>query len=67
MSGVELKTPDQLRTMRRAGHVVAEVHRAVREAAAPGVTTGELDQLARDILGRHGAGSSFLVYGAAWG
>ena len=67
MSGVELKTPDQLRTMRRAGLVVAEVHRAVREAAAPGVTTGELDQLARDILARHGAGSSFLNYGAAWG
>lgn len=67
MSGVELKTPEQLRTMRRAGLVVAEVHRAVREAAAPGVSTGELDQVARDILARHGAGSSFLNYGAAWG
>ncbi len=67
MSGIELKTPDQLRTMRRAGLVVAEVHSAVREAAAPGVTTGELDQVARDILARHGAGSSFLNYGAGWG
>lgn len=67
MSGIELKTPDQLRTMRRAGLVVAEVHAAVREAAAPGVTTGDLDQVARDILARHGAGSSFLNYGAAWG
>lgn len=67
MSGIELKTPDQLRTMRRAGLVVAEVHQAVREAAAPGVTTGELDQVARDVLARRGAGSSFLNYGAAWG
>ena len=67
MSGLEIKTPDQLRTMRRAGLVVAEVHAAIRDAAAPGVTTGELDQLARNILARHGAGSSFLNYGEAWG
>ncbi|HHU40571.1 MAG TPA: type I methionyl aminopeptidase [Propionibacterium sp.] len=53
--------------MRRAGLIVAEVHRAVREAAAPGVTTGDLDQVARGILARHGAGSSFLNYGANWG
>lgn len=65
--GVEIKTPDQLRQMRRAGLVVAETHQAVREAAAPGVTTGELDQVARDVLARHGAGSSFLNYGAGWG
>ena len=65
--GIELKKPDQLRRMRRAGIVVAEVHDALAAAASPGVTTGELDLLARDILARHGAGSSFLNYGAAWG
>ena len=65
--GVELKTPEQLRLMRRAGLVVAEVHAAVRAAGVPGATTGELDQIGRDILARHGAGSSFLNYGAAWG
>lgn len=53
--------------MRRAGLVVAEVHTALKDAAAPGVTTGELDQLARDVLARHRAGSSFLNYGAQWG
>ncbi len=65
--GVELKTPDQLRVMRRAGLVVARTHEALASAAAPGVTTGELDALARDILARHGATSSFLGYGAQWG
>lgn len=65
--GIELKTPEELRLMRRAGLVVAEVHTALKDAAAPGVTTGELDQLARDILARHRAGSSFLNYGAQWG
>ncbi|MBK8461623.1 MAG: type I methionyl aminopeptidase [Nigerium sp.] len=65
--GVELKNREQLRLMRQAGLVVAEVHAAVLAAAAPGVTTGELDQVARDVLARRGAGSSFLNYGAEWG
>lgn len=65
--GVELKNREQLRLMRRAGLVVAEVHAAVMAAASPGATTGELDQIARDVLARRGAGSSFLNYGAEWG
>lgn len=65
--GIEIKTPDQLRDMRRAGLVVAQVHQELREASAPGVTTAELDHLARDILARNGATSSFLGYGAGWG
>ena len=66
-SGVELKTPEQLIAMRRAGLVVAATHTALRDAAAPGVTTGELDALARDVIAAHGAVSSFLNYGGGWG
>ena len=62
-----LKTPAQLRVMRRAGLVVAEAHEAVRAAAVPGVTTKELDAVAADVLARNGAGSSFLHYGAGFG
>ena len=65
--GVELKTPAQLRVMRRAGLVVARTHAAILNAAASGVTTRELDAVARAVLAEHGAGSSFLNYGAAWG
>lgn len=65
--GVELKKPDQLCTMRRAGLVVARTHRALADAAAPGVTTADLDSIARDILASQGAGSSFLNYGAGFG
>ncbi len=65
--GIELKTPAQLRVMRRAGLVVAEAHEAVRAAAVPGVTTKELDAVAADVLARNGAGSSFLHYGAGFG
>lgn len=46
--------------MRRAGQVVAEMLEACRRAARPGVTTGELDAVARDVLDRRGARSSFL-------
>lgn len=48
--------------MRRAGRVVAEMHAVCREAIAPGVTTGRLDELARDVLERRGATSNFLGY-----
>ena len=38
--------------MRKAGRVVAEMHQVIREAARPGVTTAQLDVLARDVLQR---------------
>ena len=56
------KTSDQLKKMRAAGRVVAEMHEKVREAIRPGVTTLELDRVARDVLDRRGAKSNFLNY-----
>ncbi len=50
--------------MRQAGLVVAHALAAVREAAAPGVSTGELDEVAHDVIRSHGATSNFLGYGA---
>ena len=48
--------------MRRAGQVVAEMHDVCRAAIEPGVTTGHLDALARQVLERRGATSNFLGY-----
>ena len=48
--------------MRAAGRVVAEMHQAIRVAAAPGVTTLQLDRVARDVLSARGATSNFLGY-----
>jgi len=56
------KTSDQLKKMRLAGRVVAEMHDKVRSAIRPGVTTLELDRVARDVLDRRGAKSNFLNY-----
>jgi methionyl aminopeptidase len=56
------RSADEIAKMRRAGRVVAEMHEATRAAARPGVTTAELDRVARDVLDRRGARSNFLGY-----
>lgn len=63
-SGVEIKTPDQIAVMREAGLVVGRTLEVLREAVAPGVTTGQLDALAHDTIRSQGATSNFLGYGA---
>jgi methionyl aminopeptidase len=56
------RSKEEIAKMRRAGRVVAEMHQDIRAAARPGVTTLELDQVARDVLERRGARSNFLNY-----
>jgi methionyl aminopeptidase len=60
---VTVKSPEQVQLMRRAGLVVAEALERMTEAVRPGVTTAALEQVARDVLDRHGATSNFLGYG----
>jgi methionyl aminopeptidase len=60
---VTLKTPEETAKMRAAGRVVAEMLAACRAALRPGVTTGELDRIAADVLKRNGATSNFKGYG----
>jgi methionyl aminopeptidase len=60
--GIPVRRPEELALMRRAGRVVAEMHDVIRAAAAPGVTTKRLDELARAVLERRGATSNFLGY-----
>ena len=61
---IEIKTPDQLAVMRQAGLVVATALAAIADRARPGVSTGELDAIARDVLSDNNATSSFLGYKA---
>jgi methionyl aminopeptidase len=56
------RNADELAKMRRAGRVVAEIHEATRAAIRPGVSTADLDRVARDVLAKRGAGSNFLGY-----
>ncbi len=57
------KTSADFDKMKVAGRCVAAIHAATREAVAPGVTTGELDAIARTVLKEWDCVSSFLGYG----
>ena len=57
-----IKNDDEIRRMDEAGQVVAIIHARIERAIAPGVTTAELDEIARDTLEESGAVSSFLGY-----
>ena len=59
---IPVRTAHELASMRRAGRVVAEMHERIREAIRPGVSTGDLDRIGRDVLDRRGARSNFLGY-----
>lgn len=58
----EIKTDAQLAFMRQAGLVVARALRETAGAVTPGVTTGELDAIAAQVIRDHGAQPSFLGY-----
>ena len=59
---VEIKTSAEVQAMRGAGQVVAEILATVQDQAKAGMRTAELDEVARDVLARHGAYSPFLNY-----
>jgi methionyl aminopeptidase len=60
--GVEIKTPEQIALMRKAGLVVGRTLELLRSAARPGMTTGELDALAEENIRSSGAVPSFKGY-----
>jgi methionyl aminopeptidase len=62
----ELKSESEIEAMAAAGAVVAEALRAVIGHARPGRTTADLDQVAAEVLARHGASSPFLNYHPDW-
>ncbi|RRO13268.1 type I methionyl aminopeptidase [Saccharopolyspora rhizosphaerae] len=60
--GIELKSRGEIEAMRAAGLVVARALAAVREKAVPGVSTGELDAIAEQVIRDAGAVPSFKGY-----
>jgi methionyl aminopeptidase len=60
--GIVLKSTEEIARMRAAGRVVAAVLDAVEARCVPGVTTWELNEIARRELERAGARSAFLHY-----
>jgi methionyl aminopeptidase len=59
---IEIKTPDQIAAMRKAGLVVAATLSMLRSAVKPGVRTKDLDAMAEDNIRSSGATPNFLGY-----
>jgi methionyl aminopeptidase len=62
---IVIKSAHDIDMMRRAGRVACEVLAKMRAAALPGVTTGELDELARvemDKVGARGMSKNYPTY-----
>lgn len=59
---IEIKTPAEIESMRRASRVVAEVLQELKPRVKPGVTTAELDKFAERRVRELGAVPAFLGY-----
>jgi methionyl aminopeptidase len=59
---INLKSRDEIRLMREAGLVCAEILEDICAAAKPGVSTWELDRIARAGIEKHRVQSAFLGY-----
>jgi methionyl aminopeptidase len=59
---IERKSPEQFAAMREAGLVVAAALQAAAAAAAPGVSTADLDAVASEVILAAGAVPSFKGY-----
>ena len=59
---IELKTLDQLKSMRKAGLLVGQTLQLLRETIKPGMTTSALDAVAAANIKRGGGTSNFLGY-----
>jgi methionyl aminopeptidase len=60
--GIQLKTTDQIAKLREANLIVNDVLDQLEAAAAPGMSTWELDQIAHKRLKQLKADSAFLGY-----
>ena len=60
--GVEIKSPEQVDAMRRAGLVVGRTLELMRASVRAGISTAELDAIAEDHIRSSGAVPSFKGY-----
>ena len=62
MSGIELKTTDELQVMRLAGRIVSELLELMEKEIRPGITTKKLDTIAEAFICGEGGEPAFKGY-----
>jgi methionyl aminopeptidase len=60
---IHIKSPAELKIMREAGRINAEVLATTKDLLKPGVSTADLNAAAEEVLGKHGCISPFKGYG----
>jgi methionyl aminopeptidase len=60
---IHLKSPEELKVMRDAGRINAEILATIRSMIQPGVSTADLNAAAEEVLRKHGCYSPFKNYG----
>ena len=59
---INIKTPREIELMRVAGEIVGDTHKYIIPFLKPGITTKEIDSLARDYIIKRGATPSCYNY-----
>ena len=60
---LQLKSPREIDTMAAGGRILAEAHRAARDAIAAGVSTWEIDQVVEESALAAGISSGAVMFG----
>ncbi|MGA7193391.1 MAG: type I methionyl aminopeptidase [Anaerolineales bacterium] len=59
---IHIKSLDELKTMRQAGRINAEILATMKNVIQPGVSTADLNAAAEEVLKKHGCYSPFKGY-----
>ncbi len=59
---INIKTKKEIETMRKGGKILAGILQKLVQAVKPGITTADIDTLARELIKSYGANPSFLGY-----
>lgn len=59
---IHLKSPNEVATMHEGGKILAKILKKLAEAVRPGITTLDLDKLARELILFYKVKSAFLNY-----
>lgn len=59
---INKKSREEIKRMKHAGHIVALVHKAMKENIRPGLSTKDLDDIAMDVIKSNKAIPTFLGY-----
>ena len=58
---INRKSRDEIKRMRHAGHIVALVHKKMKEVIEPGISTKELNSIAMNIIKENKVGLFFTT------